>query len=563
MKPYFYRLATVLILLATLQIIASAASPGALDPTFDVDGKIAITNVVTVARKIAVQPDGKIIVVGSTANNADFVLFRFNLNGSPDFTFGIGGKVITDFGSTTEAATDIAVQADGRIVVAGSTAVDFAVARYNPNGSLDTTFDSDGKVLTDFAGNPDGANALVIQTDGKLVVAGEITTAAGGQDAGFARYNPNGSLDTTFSSDGKANFDIGNAFNSLAEVSQQPDGKIVAMGLVDINGGDFAVYRLDANGNLDSTFDFDGIVTTDVFGTDNATTIRVQPDSKILIGGGNSGPNSATLIRYNTNGSLDTTFDGDGRVTIDVPNVGRELISEIELQGDGKILACYDATINSVFGIGLSAMRFNSNGSLDTAFGNGGFVNARTLPLPEEALSMKLLSGNKMVVLGVNNNQTSFAVARYDLNQRPTAAADFDGDGNSDTAVFRPSTGNWFILQSSNNSVSIAQFGLNGDVPIDGDFDGDGRSDLAIFRPSSGVWFFLRSSDGTTLGAQFGQTGDKPIPGDYDKDGKTDIAFFRPSNSNWFILRSNSNFSTFFGFQFGAAGDIPISSEQK
>jgi uncharacterized delta-60 repeat protein len=560
MKPYFYSLATVLILLAILQIIASAASPGALDPTFDVDGKIAITNVITVARKIAVQPDGKIIVVGSTANNADFVLFRFNLNGSPDFTFGIGGKVITDFGSTTEAATDIAVQADGRIVVAGSTAVDFAVARYNPNGSLDTTFDSDGKVLTDFAGNPDGANAVVIQTDGKLVVAGEITTAGGGQDAGFVRYNPNGSLDTTFSSDGKANFDVGNAFNNLAEVSLQPDGKIVAMGLVVINSGDFAVYRLDTNGNLDSTFDFDGIVTTDVFGTDNATTIRVQPDSKILIGGGNSGANGATLIRYNTNGSLDTTFDGDGRVTIDVPNVGSELIREIELQGDGKILACYDATVNSVFGIGISAMRFNSNGSLDTTFGNGGFVNARTLPLPEEALSMKLLSGNKMVVLGVNNNQTSFAVARYDLNQRPTATVDYDGDGNSDTAVFRPSTGNWFILRSSDNSVFITQFGLNGDVPIDGDFDGD---DLAVFRPSSGVWFFQRSSDNTVLGAQFGQTGDKPIPGDYDKDGKTDIAFFRPSNSNWFILRSSSNFSSFFGFQFGASGDIPLSSEQK
>jgi hypothetical protein len=84
---------------------------------------------------------------------------------------------------------------------------------------------------------------------------------------------------------------------------------------------------------------------------------------------------------------------------------------------------------------------------------------------------------------------------------------------------------------------------------------------VSIFRPSSGVWFFQRSSDGTSLGVQFGQAGDKAIPGDYDKDGKTDIAFFRPSTSNWFVLRSSTNFSTFFGFQFGAVGDIPLTQK--
>lgn len=135
---------------------------------------------------------------------------------------------------------------------------------------------------------------------------------------------------------------------------------------------------------------------------------------------------------------------------------------------------------------------------------------------------------------------------------------DFDGDGVTDSTVYRPASGTWFTLRSGDNTVTIENFGLNGDIPVDGDFDGDRRADLCIFRPSSGVWFFKRSSNGTTLGAQFGQTGDKPVVGDYDKDGLSDIAIWRPSNGNYFVLRSSTNFSTFFGYPFGQNGDIPV-----
>ena len=137
-------------------------------------------------------------------------------------------------------------------------------------------------------------------------------------------------------------------------------------------------------------------------------------------------------------------------------------------------------------------------------------------------------------------------------------SGDFDGDGITDSTVYRPASGTWFTLQSGSNTVTQENFGLNGDIPVDGDFDGDQRADLAIFRPSSGIWFFKRSSNGTTLGAQFGQNGDKPVIGDYDKDGKSDIAFWRPSNGNYFILRSSTDFSTFFGYAFGLNGDIPV-----
>jgi hypothetical protein len=137
-------------------------------------------------------------------------------------------------------------------------------------------------------------------------------------------------------------------------------------------------------------------------------------------------------------------------------------------------------------------------------------------------------------------------------------SSDFDGDGTSDFAIFRPSSGGWFILNSGSNTVNGVQFGQNGDIPVDGDFDGDSRSDISIYRPSTGSWFVLRSSDGQLLQTQFGSNGDKPVPGDYDRDGITDIAVWRPSTGQYFVLRSSNG--QFQATPFGSNGDIPIQS---
>jgi hypothetical protein len=137
-----------------------------------------------------------------------------------------------------------------------------------------------------------------------------------------------------------------------------------------------------------------------------------------------------------------------------------------------------------------------------------------------------------------------------------TTPGDFHGDGKSDTTVFRPSTGIWYVLQPSTGNQSFYQWGISGDVPVPGDYDGDGRTDVAVFRPSTGIWYVLQSSTGTGAFYQWGLNGDIPVPGDYDGDGKTDAAVFRPSTGIWYVLQSSAGTGAFY--QWGLSSDVPV-----
>ncbi|HVE59281.1 MAG TPA: VCBS repeat-containing protein [Pyrinomonadaceae bacterium] len=225
------------------------------------------------------------------------------------------------------------------------------------------------------------------------------------------------------------------------------------------------------------------------------------------------------------------------------------VFSDVDLPSSSGII-CYGVDGTQI-GMALAP---STNGGLS-------FVGI-TFNAGERISHVKIGLGNTIIattnVEGVNNNDL---VAMDDfIYGEPRASqfhlGDFDGDGFADASVFRPSTANFFVLNSGSNTVSISSFGTNGDIPVSGDFDGDQRADVAIYRPSVGEWWINRSSTGATVAAQFGQNGDRPTPGDFDKDGKTDIAFWRPSNGNYFILRSSN--SSFFSFAWGQTGDLPV-----
>ena len=308
------------------------------------------------------------------ASTSDFSIARFDSNGTLDTSFGGDGRVTTDFGSSTDFAFSIAVQTDGKILVGGRTSSDligtysdFALVRYNTDGSLDAGFDGDGKVTTDFKISLDDGNSVVLQADGKILVAGE--TGTDHDDFAVVRYNSNGSLDTSFDSDGKVTTDFGSSTDSGSGIAVQLDGKIVVAGYSYKSAyatSDFALARYNTDGSLDTSFDGDGKVTTDFGSTDVGLSVAVQVDGKIVVSGYTNGGSTGydfALARYNPNGSLDTSFDGDGKVTTDFGSDDGGC--SVALQPDGKIVVMgYGGGRGSV-----AIARYNSDGSLDTTFG--------------------------------------------------------------------------------------------------------------------------------------------------------------------------------------------------
>ena len=497
-------------------------STGALDTSFDSDGKVttAIGSAGDRGRAVRIDANGKIVVGGYSYNGSDqdFAVVRYDTDGSLDTDFHSDGKAtaavgtgndeahamvldadgnillaghsvvgshpdialaaftaggepaaILDRGITTTAigsgadeANAVAVDADGKIVLAGysfGTNADFALVRYNEDGSLDTGFDSDGRVTTAIGSGADEAEAVAVQPDGKIVAAG-YRAASGNDDFAVVRYNADGSLDTGFGTGGKVTTAVGSGASRAQAIAVQSDGKIVAAGY---GNDDFAVVRYNADGTLDTGFGTSGVVTTAIgSGADRAHAMAVQSDGKIVLAGysHNGSDEDFAVVRYNADGTLDTGFDSDGKVTTAIGS-GIDIGRSVAIQSDGKIVVAGHSNNGSIADFAL--VRYNADGSLDTGFGTGGKVTTATRSGANDlAYSVAVQADGKIVLAGFSDNGSSWdlAVARY--NSDGSLDTGFGSDGVGTTPISGEDRAYAAAIQPDDNKIVLAGYSFKG-----------------------------------------------------------------------------------------------------
>ena len=426
--------ATGALLLALGVTIPAVAAGGPLDESFGGDGKVTtnFTPRFDSASSVAATPNGNIVAVGMAGfggPNPTFALARYGHDGSLDSTFGGDGKVTTNFTGEQDNALAVALQPNGKVVAAGGAGfsdtdfdTEFAIARYNVDGSLDKCFGGDGKVTTDLSATYDQVNALALQRDGKIVVAGYADAASAHPKFGLARYNRDGTLDKSFGSRGKILTPVRKGAVAFG-VAIQSDGRIVVSGETLLGGSNtgFALVRYNRSGSLDRTFGRNGKVSTDFTpGSDGNNAVAIQRDGKIVASGGaNTGPHATfALARYNTDGTLDTSFGRDGKVTTAFTRHGDFAEEGLAIQADRKIVAAGVAGArgaNPTFALA----RYNDDGTLDTSFGGDGRLRTDFTPRGDDAIGLVIESDGRIVAVGnageagEGGGDASFALARY------------------------------------------------------------------------------------------------------------------------------------------------------
>ncbi|MBI4648712.1 MAG: VCBS repeat-containing protein, partial [Bacteroidia bacterium] len=438
-----------------------AQTAGDLDSTFGTNGIVTtdFSSSNDQGNSVALQTDGKILVCGGAGLGTNFLLARYNPDGTLDNTFDYDGKVITPIG---ENAIHLAIQPDGKILVCGDTdpyqASDWVIVRYNINGGVDSTFGINGIVITDFNGCWDGTFAgIFVLSDGKIIVGGIIENC-GNTDFGLVRYNSDGTLDITFGTNGKVTTAISDQNDNAYAMTMQADGKIIMAGNSAPSNTDIELVRYNPDGTLDTTFNGTGKVTTDISGgNDYGDGVAVQTDGKIIIGGYlDNGTNyDFVLARYNTDGTLDNTFNSDGKVIIDFNNTN-EYCEDLIIQPDGKIITVGSFHNGSNYDILI--VRFNADGTLDSIFGTNGKV---VLPLgsgDDRGCAATLQSDGKIIVAGASYNGTNndFAVVRLINTICNNEVTLINENFESYSANTFPSAGGWVLqYNGAGNSYQV------------------------------------------------------------------------------------------------------------
>jgi uncharacterized delta-60 repeat protein len=655
-----FRPKSLLLFIVLLSVVFFSAldTRAQLDPTFGTNG-VATANIgegiITLGN--FVLPDGKILIVNQSdccPNAYKQYFVRFNPDGTRDSTYGTNGvlQISIPFSTTAGRIRRVARQPDGKIILVGlDDASKGIIARFNENGTLDASFAGGGVQRPDIEPfGSDQVTAVFVQTDGKILFAGDANTGAGRRFY-MMRYLANGSPDTSFgvSSGIVIHSSISLGGNSAGEfLAVQSSGKIVVGNRYD----DRRIRRFNSDGSIDNSFTVISLTTDYLLST---IVAALQPDDKILMAAAHNqtatlerGSRDSLILRYNADGSVDTSFGTAGQVSFDISNYQIDIPMELKVMPDGQIFVAVNTYITpnrSRFrSWTLALARLSSSGAVSgkltvanaddhaddcytsflpdgkilTAYKTLGgdimLVRASGVPLqnlifhaipydfpvvgtgyakpsvfrpgdntfriyPSLSYTFGLSDDVRVVADYIGNYSPEIAyfrpsegnwyigrdyqgagtnplVIRWGLSGDIPVPADYNGDGKDDIAVFRPSDGNWYIYYIENSSYAIYQWGLNGDKPAQGDYDGDGKTDIGVYRPSDGNWYIHRSSDGGYTILHFGLDGDIPVQEDYDGDGKFDIAVFRSTDGVWYRL--NSSNGSFLAIRWGLAGDIPV-----
>jgi uncharacterized delta-60 repeat protein len=342
---------------------------------------------------LLIQPDGKILITlrdfyaPVSKPSSDFIVLRFNADGSLDNSFGINGKATADFSGAKDVSQTMALQADGKIVVAGGTSLSnssFALARFNPDGTLDNTFNTSGQVVTNFPGVGNTISAISIESNGKIVVAATVGTSKD-TDIRLARYNSDGSLDSSFGMDGSVTTDLDN-YEETKSLLVQADGKLLVVGTkfpayLEYTQSDIFIVRYNSDGSLDKSFGEAGKIITDFGKYEDVYAATLQADGKFVIAGAwGTGHHTRTYslsdflaVRYNPDGTFDKDFGDNGKISTDFGRV--EIARDVAVDKDGNIiLAGY-----------TGEWTFDGFDQSDFAFAR--YIGVPPKPLPDFALS--------------------------------------------------------------------------------------------------------------------------------------------------------------------------------
>jgi len=423
------------LLAVSLGVIANAGADGMLDPSFG-NGGLVVTNFGGAfdqdnAGALVVLPDGRAVAAGSTSPFLEATYMaaaRYLVSGALDPTFGTGGLVTVDFFEPPPAfgsgdiAESVLLQPDGRLVLVGGTSYSppatslFALARLQPDGSLDPSFGVGGRVTTSVGGQS-AASAGVLQPDGRIVAVGDGGLGGSGTLAA-ARYTINGTLDPTFGTGGILLLSQFPGQFTVHDLALQPDGKLVIAGRKWNATYDFMLVRLLPDGTPDPTFDGDGLVTSDFGAYETGASVIVLADGRIILGGYREQGSAAdfALVRYLPNGAVDTTFGNGGLVLADS---GAAEIADhlIQLPNGNLLLAGYTNDAGAGAHDFLLA-RFLPDGAIDTSFGTAGFLRTGFVAGSTDECHAVAVAGQDLVltagsVTAPGTFAPDFGLARY------------------------------------------------------------------------------------------------------------------------------------------------------